>query len=149
MCAAIALAVCTAAVPLVSLAQEAPAPAQAEPRRDAWIDAHLADMDRYGQRYAAAFDDELVRYQDAPRALVDELKALGWPHGRRYAACAIARVAARPCRAVVQWWQSAPEAGWGQAAAQFDVDPARLREGIAASYARWGRPPPPTDAASR
>lgn len=145
--------VLAAAAPAFAQAARDPAPARSAERvRDAWVDAHLADIDRYGKRYGAAFDDELVRYQDAPRALVEELQALGWPHGRRYAACAIARAAARPCRAVVQWWQSVPDAGWGEAAAQFDIDAARLariREGIAASYARWGRPPPSTDATTR
>ena len=40
---------------------------------DAWVDAQLADINRYGLRYREPFIDEMARYHGAPRALVGEL----------------------------------------------------------------------------
>ena len=42
---------------------------------DAAMDARLADINQYGDRYRAAFVDELVRYHAAPRTLVGALLA--------------------------------------------------------------------------
>src|SRR5690606_19614160 len=71
-----------------------------EPRTgDAVVDARLADLNRYAARYPDAFIDELVRYFDAPRPLLEELlgKRAATP-GDRYYACALARVPGRPGR---------------------------------------------------
>ncbi|MGY1458385.1 hypothetical protein ACW5F0_07030 [Luteimonas sp. A534] len=120
-----------------------------EPRTgDAVVDARLADLNRYAARYPDAFIDELVRYFDAPRPLLEEL--LGKPAtvpGDLYYACALARVSGRPCRGVLDAWLSGHEEGWEGIARDVGVVPGdvrarRLREGIAESYARWGRPLP-------
>lgn len=117
-----------------------------EPRTgDAVVDVRLADINRYGARYPDAFIDELVRYFDAPRPLLEDL--LGKPAtlaGDLYYACALARVSGRPCRGVLDAWIAGHEAGWEGIARELGVAPgdaraARLREGIAESYARWGR----------
>lgn len=121
--------------------------------RDAWMDAVEADLDRYARRYPQAFDDELQRYQAAPRVLLDAFAADDWPPSRRYLACAIARLAARACRDVAQAWQASPEADWRQIATRHGLVPdaarARLRGDIRASYGRWGRALPPADAPAR
>lgn len=115
---------------------------------DATMDARLADINRYGDRYRAAFVDELVRYHAAPRTLVGALLAdERWAPGDIYFACALARVAGRPCRHVLDLWRAGHASGWGPAAARLGVaadspDFQRIAEGIAASYARWGRPLP-------
>lgn len=115
---------------------------------DATMDARLADINRYGNRYRAAFVDELVRYHAAPRALVDALLAdEGWAPGDLYYACALARAVGRPCRHVLDLWRAAHATGWGPVAARLGVPPdspefRRIAEGLVASYARWGRPLP-------
>lgn len=135
----------------------APAAAQGqdaawEPRTgDAVVDARLADLNRYAARYPDAFIDELVRYFDAPRPLLEEL--LGKPEtvpGDLYYACALARVSGRPCRGVLDAWLGGHEEGWEGIAREVGVVPGdarakRLRDGIAESYARWGRPLPDAD----
>lgn len=113
---------------------------------DAWVDATLADMGRYAARYPDAFVDELGRYQAAPRGLVTEL--LGshrWPAGELYFACALARVAAQPCRAVVALRQQDPLQDWPALAQRLGVGPDsagfhQIKRGIVSSYARWARP---------
>ena len=136
-------AACAALLAALACAPRASAQAaDASPGGDPVVAAQLADIDRYGQRYGAAFEDELGRYQAAPRSLGEELRGSDWPHGRRYAACAIGRIVGRACRGVVQWWREHPDAGWDEVAAHFGVDPATLRRDIAGSYARWGRPLP-------
>ena len=113
---------------------------------DAWIDAQLADINAYGSRYRGAFVDELARYHAAPRALVTELvDQRNWAPGDVYYACALAQVLGRPCRALVEAWGQSHDAGWAAVAAQAGIDSRpdatqRLKQDIAASYARWGRP---------
>lgn len=133
-----------------------PAPAQeafalsGPPRTgDAVLDARLVDINRYGDRYREAFVDELVRYHAAPRALVGALlEDERWAPGDLYFACALAQAAGRPCRHVIQRWRTGHAAGWGATAAslgiaQDDAAFRRVADGVAASYARWGRPLPP------
>lgn len=166
--AAIALLLWAAAVP--ALAQAPPTPASAAapaplatteapvetitgpwlPRSgDAWIDRHLTDINTYGARYRGAFIDEVVRYHAAPRALVEALlDAQGWLPGDVYAACALANIAGRPCRAAVALRDAAPGDGWGTIALDLGLeDPSaaakRLRQAITASYAHWARPEAP------
>ena len=122
---------------------------------DAWIDAQLADINAYGSRYRGAFVDELARYHAAPRALVTELvDERNWAPGDVYYACALAQVLGRPCRALVEAWGQSHGLGWAAVAAQAGIASRpdatqRLKQDIAASYARWGRPaaevPAPVD----
>jgi len=113
---------------------------------DAWVDATLADIDRYAARYPEAFADELVRYDSAPRALVEALLAdPQWTPGDLYFACALGQVAGQPCRAVAQRRQQERASGWGAIARSFGVAPDstafhRLKRGIVLAYARWARP---------
>src|SRR5690554_3976980 len=60
---------------------------------DPVVDARLADVDRYAARYPKAFIDELVRYFDAPRPLLEDLlRRQATSPGDLYYACALARV---------------------------------------------------------
>lgn len=134
------------------LAQDAgPAGGAWAPRTgDAVVDARLADINVYAQRFPEAFLDELVRYFDAPRPLLEDLLGKGRAPGDLYYACALARVTGRPCRGMLQAWQAGGDTGWEKVAHRFGVEPGdaraqRLRAGIAGSYARWGRPLPAVD----
>lgn len=115
---------------------------------DAVLDARLADINAYGDRYRAAFVDELVRYHAAPRTLVAALLAdEHWAPGDLYFACALAEAVGRPCRFVIDLWREAHATGWGAVAERLDVtgdspDFRRIAEGVEASYRRWGRPLP-------
>lgn len=114
---------------------------------DAVVDARLADINRYGASYPEAFVDELVRYFDAPGGLIEQQLAQGRAPGDLYYACALARVSGRPCRGVLEAWAAGHEEGWQGIARDVGVAPGdararRLREGIAESYERWGRPLP-------
>ena len=108
--------------------------------------ARLRDMDRYAARHREAFADEIVRYLDAPRPLVEEALADGRMRaGDLYYACALARAAGQPCRALVEGWRANAGLGWEAVLAQLqlaeDARPnARIREDIVASYRRWARP---------
>ena len=138
-------------LPMAALAQPAEAAPWTADTGDAVVDARLADINRYAQRYPDAFIDELVRYFDAPRALVDEqLRKQARAAGDLYYACALARVSGRPCRGVLEAWSAGHAEGWKGVAGDLGVVPGdararRLREGIAESYARWGRPLPGAD----
>ena len=122
---------------------------------DAVLDARLADINRYGDRYRAAFVDELVRYHAAPRALVTAL--LGdeqWAPGDLYFACALAQAAGRPCRHAIAAWRDGHATGWGAVAARLDMAAGtpgfqRIADGVEASYRRWGRPLPRVDVAAQ
>lgn len=115
---------------------------------DALLDARLADINAYGDRYRAAFVDELVRYHAAPRALAGALLAdERWAPGDLYFACALAEAVGRPCRFVIDLWRESHATGWGAVAERLDVtrdspDFRRIAEGVVASYRRWGRPLP-------
>lgn len=126
-------------------------PAEAEPEDlsatgDAWVDAQLVDIGRYGRRYREAFIDELVRYRDTPRALVEALlDERGWEPGDVYFACSLAGVTGRSCRfiadrrgepAATGWNALATELGAGAGSQEFE----RIRRGIVHSYGRWARP---------
>lgn len=121
---------------------EAPAPRTG----DAWVDARFADIDRYAQRYRAAFVDELVRYHATPRVYADALPArAGWSAGDAYYACALAAIVGRPCSEVVARRAAAPDAGWEPVAAALGAAPGspaalQLKRGYVDSYARWARP---------
>lgn len=113
---------------------------------NAWIDARLLDMDAYAARYRDAFVDEIVRYHEAPRALVEEALAdEGMAAGDVYFACSLAQAIGRPCRAVVDAWRSDSTDGWQGVAQRLDVAQLagihrRIRGDIAESYVRWARP---------
>lgn len=115
---------------------------------DAWVDQRLDDINRYGVRYRAPFIDEIVRYYDAPRALVSDLIVRqGWAPGDVYYACAVARIVASPCRAVAEAWSRDHEAGWREVAQTIGIAPGsdafhRLKQGFVATYDRWARPIP-------
>lgn len=112
---------------------------------DVWMDAWLGDMNRYGGRYRDAFVDELVRYHAAPRDLVVDLLARRWAPGDIYFACALAKLAGRPCRYVVEQWERDHGQGWGAMAKRLGIKPGspqfhQLKRGVVPSYDRWGRP---------
>lgn len=114
------------------------------------VDARLADIDRYAARYPDAFVDELVRYFDAPGELIEDQLEQGRAPGDLYYACALARVSGRPCRGVLEAWAAGHADGWEGIAREIGVVPGgaratRMREGVAESYLRWGRPLPGTD----
>lgn len=116
------------------------------------VDARLADINVYAARYPDAFVDELVRYFDAPRSLIDELLKKGrHAPADLYYACALARVSGRPCRGVIEAREaSADGEDWAAIASRLGVQPGsarekRLREGMVESYARWARPLPDAD----
>lgn len=146
---------CALALGLAAIVSTLPAPAQSfafggSPRTgDAVMDARLVDINRYGDRYRAAFVDELVRYHAAPRTLVGALLAdEHWAPGDIYYACALAQAVGRPCRHVLDLWRKAHASGWGDVAVRVGVpvdSPGfeRLIEGVESSYMRWGRPLPP------
>lgn len=113
---------------------------------DAWVDNQLDDMNRYGSRYRDPFVDEMVRYHDAPRALVTELLVTRrWSPGDVYYACAIAQVLGRPCRYVVDAWDRNRDTGWGEVARELGITPGsaefhRIKAGFVPTYDRWARP---------
>ncbi|MFZ5635890.1 MAG: hypothetical protein ACOY82_04820 [Pseudomonadota bacterium] len=112
---------------------------------DVWVDVWLGDMNRYGSRYRDPFVDELVRYHGAPRDLVVELLARRWAPGDIYFACALARLAGRPCRYVVDLWERDHGQGWGAMAKRLGIKPGsaqfhQLKRGMVPTYDRWGRP---------
>jgi hypothetical protein len=118
---------------------------------DARIDRHLADINEYASRYPASFVDEMARYYTVPRPYVEAmLQQPDWTAGDIYMACALARVAGQPCRAVVREWSRDHSDGWKSVAERLDVKPGssqyrRLRKGIDETYARWARPAPVAD----
>jgi len=116
---------------------------------DAWVDQALGDINAYGQRYRAAFVDELVRYHDAPRDYIEALLESGrWAPGDVYYACAIGQAVGRSCRYVAEAWERAHGEGWGVLAQRLGIAPGsnafdRLKRGFAPTYERWARPLPP------
>lgn len=138
-------------------AAEAPAAEAWTPRTgDAWVDRQLADINLYAGRYRGAFLDELVRYHAAPRALVTGLVVdQHWAPGDVYYACAVAQLAGRPCRSVVDAWDSGRADGWQAVAERVGLDAAakaRMKGTITDSFARWGRPlakPAPNERAAQ
>lgn len=131
---------------LLTMSAGAQAPRVAPQTGDAWLDATLVDMDRYALRFPGAFRDELNRYYAAPRGLLTQLlDARRWPPGDVYLACALARVAAQPCRAVAAARSQQPAQSWAAIALRFGVavdSPAfhRLKRDAVLSYGHWARP---------
>lgn len=118
---------------------------------DATVDARLLDIDRYGARYRDAFVDELVRYHAAPRDLVRGLLERGWPPGDVYFACALAQATGRACRHVTDSVADGAPPDWMSISQRLGAAPgsprfARVRDGVEATYRRWGRPLPRADA---
>lgn len=113
---------------------------------DAWVDAQLVDIARYGRRHREAFIDELVRYREAPRALVAALlDEQGWEPGEVYFACSLAGVTGRSCRSVAERRGQPPEASWSALASGLGAGAGseafgRIKRGIVYSYRRWARP---------
>ena len=113
---------------------------------DVWVDTWLGDVNRYGARYPEAFIDEMVRYHNAPRALVvDLLETRHWLPGDVYYACALASVLGKPCRAVVDLYEADRTGGWGAIAQRLGIKPGspefhRLKQGFVPTYERWARP---------
>lgn len=149
---AIVLALCAACA---ALAQDATDATDAEQTQDAargpdtgsdWIDARLLDMDDYAARYRDAFVDEIVRYREAPRAVVEEALADGaLAPGEVYYACALAQAGGMACRSVLDAWRENADDGWSGVAERLDIGPAaaihrRIRGDITESYVRWARP---------
>ena len=125
--------------------QESAAAALDKGTGDDWIDARLHDMDDYAARHRDAFIDEIVRYLEAPRPLVDEaLGEGGMRPGDVYYACALARASGRPCRTLMDAWRDAA-GDWESVAARLELEPdarlhPRIRDEMRASYRRWARP---------
>lgn len=128
-----------------------PEPEDAEPAQpasatgDPWLDRQLQDIDRYGRRYREAFIDELVRYREAPRGLVEALLDGGWSPGDVYFACSLARVTGRSCRFVANQRGEPAGGHWHKLAMELGAGPgtdgfARLKRGVVHSYQRWARP---------
>lgn len=120
---------------------------QYQPRSgDAWIDRHLADINRYAARYPQSFLDEVARYYDVPRAYAESLmQQPAWDPADVLMACALAKTLAQPCRVVVREWSRDHVDGWAGVARRMqdkpDAKQARaIREQIEASYLRWARP---------
>lgn len=113
---------------------------------DVWVDTWLGDMNRYGARYPEPFIDEMVRYHNAPRALVvDLLQTRHWTPGDVYYACALASALGRPCRYVVDEYEANRGQGWGVIAQRLGIKPGspefhRLKKGFVPTYDRWARP---------
>lgn len=113
---------------------------------DIWVDTWLGDMNRYGARYPEPFIDEMVRYHNAPRALVvDLLQTRHWAPGDVYYACSLASVLGRPCRYVVDMYEADRGQGWGVVAQRLGIKPGspefhRLKKGFVPTYDRWARP---------
>lgn len=113
---------------------------------DAWIDRQLADTNSYAARYPQSFADELARYYSVPRDYVEAmLQQPTWEAGDILMACALAQVAAQPCRAVVREWSRDHAEGWAGVAKRLQVKPGsaqyrELRKDIEATYSRWARP---------
>ena len=123
---------------------------------DAWLDARLAEIDRYALRYPDAFAAELERYAGVPQAYVSGLLAQpGWEGGDVWFACFLADATGASCRSVVRAHARAgADAGWEDVALEFDARPGSdayrdVRLSLADSYRRWARPLQPDAALAR
>jgi hypothetical protein len=111
---------------------------------DAWVDATLGDVNQYGARYPDALADELARYYDAPRDLVETLLTTKyWTAGDVFYACALAHAAGQPCRTVTGIRERGED--WRAISARMGVAPGseqfqRLKRDLVLSYAHWARP---------
>lgn len=160
---AMLLGVAVAAGAAPAAAQEAQAPAERPhyDTGDAWIDARLADIDRYASAYPQTFAAEVERYAGIPRDYVQGLVSQpGWQAGDAWYACFLARVLERGCRQVVRARARLGAAGtWAAVETQLRGDGAAeavtpgssvaLRLALADSYRRWGRALQPDTALRR
>lgn len=151
------LALALAVVLAPAFAQDLPSGPPPDTRTgDAWVDRQLDDINRYAARYREVFVDELVRYHGAPRPLVLDLLERGWPPGDIYYACALGSVTGHPCRLVVERYAGGEVPDWHAVVRRIGVEIGsprhrRLKQGLVATYGRWGRPiepeaPPPAAA---
>ena len=129
------------------VAQPTRQPPVYQPRTgDAWLDLQLADINLYAARYPQSFADEISRYYSVPRDYVEAmLQQPSWKAGDIFMACALAQVAAQPCRAVVREWSRDHAEGWAGVAKRLQSKPGpapyrELRKDVEATYARWARP---------
>ena len=127
-------------------AQPVEEPAYQPRSGDAWIDRHLADINRYAARYPRSFADEVARYYSVPRDYVEAIQQQPtWVAGDIFMACALAQRIAQPCRLVVREWSRDHADGWAGVATRLQAKPGtesyrELRKDIEQTYARWARP---------
>jgi NADH:ubiquinone oxidoreductase subunit len=113
---------------------------------DAWIDRHLADINRYAARYPLSFADEMSRYYSVPRDYVEAMQQQPtWEAGDIFIACALAQRIGQPCRMVVREWSRDHTDGWQGVMERLQVKAGtagtrELRKDIEQTYARWARP---------
>jgi hypothetical protein len=134
----------------VALAQSVPvdpATAHYQPgTNDAWLDAQLADINRYAERYPESFLDELVRYAGISYDYASAMmKQQGWQGGDLYFACFWGKAIDLGCRPLVRLRAQHPDLGWAERVATLPVEPGRLhwravRHAVVDSYQRWDRP---------
>lgn len=113
-----------------------------------WLDARLADINHYAERYPDSFLDELARYSGVRRAYAAALiNNHGWQAADVYFACFWAKVVQIDCRQSVRAFSADPEGGWEAVVTRLPVPPERahwqaMREAVEASYKHWDRPAP-------
>ena len=113
---------------------------------DDWVDARLGEINAYAQRYREAFIDEVARYRDAPRALVQRLVVeRRWAPGDVYYACTVAQALGRPCRHATDAWARDHAKGWEAVVRELGIEPGseqarRVRRAFVGSFDRWNRP---------
>ncbi|WP_303637685.1 MULTISPECIES: hypothetical protein [Stenotrophomonas] len=113
---------------------------------DAWIDAQLADINHYAERYPDAFLDEVSRYAGIPRSYIAALaNTHQWQAGDIYFACFWAKASGLSCRDSVRAFSQNPDGGWEAVVSRLPVKPQNLhyravRHAIVASYEHWDRP---------
>ena len=122
---------------------------------DAWIDTHLADVNRYGRSDRDQFIDDVVAAFGAPRYFVrDLLLTRRWEPADVYYACALAHRLNQPCVDIVRDYGDDRGEGWGAIARRMGVSPGsaefqalkgelvRVEETHRARSARPARPAP-------
>lgn len=113
---------------------------------DVWVDAQLADVNRYGNSHRQPFIEEMVGYYGAPHDLVTDLLVnRRWAPGDVYYACTLAQVLGKPCGYVADYWQEHHGQGWGVVAQRLGIKSGsaefhRLKRGFVPTYDRWSRP---------
>ncbi|WMJ67612.1 hypothetical protein [Stenotrophomonas sp. 24(2023)] len=113
---------------------------------DAWLDAQLADINHYAERYPDAFLDEVARYSGVSRGYVAALLySHGWQAGDIYFACFWAKASGQSCRDSVRAFSQDPDGGWEAVVRRLPVKPQNLhlravRHAVVASFGHWDRP---------
>jgi len=114
----------------------------------AWLDARLADINHYAERYPDSFLDELERYAGVRRAYAQALMDnQGWHAADVYFACFQAKVMNADCRTYVRAFANDPEGEWRSVLEHMEPAPdaaqrSALRSAVDASYQHWDRPRP-------